>query len=90
MKTHLARTILNRRMIWLAAILACCLGHSRHPALAAPGSWTLKAPMPMAFATHTACAVDGILYVVGGDTGTSIQSMEQLQILFAYDPKTDL
>ena len=43
----------------------------------------------MASGTHAACAVDGILYVVGGDTGTNTQSFVQQNTLFAYDPKTD-
>jgi N-acetylneuraminic acid mutarotase len=58
--------------------------------LAAPGSWTRKAGMPKAMGVPAACAVDGILYVVGGDGGTNAQSHDQLKTLFAYDPKTDL
>ncbi|MEK7675976.1 MAG: kelch repeat-containing protein [Verrucomicrobiota bacterium] len=87
MKTRIARTILNRRMIWLAAVLACCLCHNLPLALAAPGSWTLKAPMPMALDAHASCAVDGILYVIGGHKDPGIYT--QLPTLFAYDPKTD-
>jgi hypothetical protein len=83
MKKHTVTTILNRPMIWLAAVLACCLGHSLHPALAAPGSWTRKANMPMAFDGHASCEVDGILYVMGGHKDPGIYT--QLKTLFAYD-----
>jgi len=90
MKKHIAPTIPNRRMIGSVTVFACCLCLNSQPALAAPGSWTPKAPMPKAIGVHAACAVDGILYVVGGDDGTNIQSMHQLRTLFAYDPKTDV
>ena len=87
MRKHIGTTILSRPTIWFGAILACCLGHSLHPALAAPGSWTLKAPMPMALDAHASCEVDGILYVIGGHKDVGIYT--QLPTLFAYDPKTD-
>ena len=57
------------------------------PALAAPGSWTGKAPMPRALDAHASCEVDGILYVIGGHKDPRIYT--QLPTLFAYDPKTD-
>lgn len=68
-------------------ILACCVGL---PALIqadspTPGSWSRKAPMPMAISTPAACAVDGILYVIGGHD----RDYHQLASVFAYDPKTD-
>ena len=88
MNTRMARTILNRQAIGLAAILACSLGHSLPSALAAPGSWTRKADMPIARGGHAACEVDGILYVMGGGTKTN-SDFPQLQSLLAYDPKTD-
>jgi N-acetylneuraminic acid mutarotase len=90
MKKHLAPTLPSQRLIGSVTIFACCLCLNFQPALAAPGSWTPKAPLPKAFAVHAACAVDGILYVVGGDDGTSVQSLHQLKTLFAYDPKTDV
>lgn len=52
---------------------------------AGPGSWVRKANMPMAISTPAACAVDGILYVIGGHD----RSYQQLATVFAYDPKTD-
>jgi N-acetylneuraminic acid mutarotase len=89
MNKHSATTILSRRTTVFATVLACCLGHHLNSALAAPGSWTNKTHMPTALVGHAACEVDGILYVVGGDTGTSFQSLVQQRTLFAYDPKTD-
>jgi hypothetical protein len=86
-RKHIARTILSRLTTWLAAILACYFCHSLHPALAAPGSWTRKADMPMAFDGHASCEVDGILYVMGGHKDPGIYT--QLGTLFAYDPQTD-
>jgi len=65
-RKHIGTTILSRPTIWFGAILAGCLGHSLQPALAAPGSWTRKANMPMTFGVGAACAVDGVLYVVPG------------------------
>ena len=88
MNTRMARTILNRQAIGLAAILACSLGHSLPSALAAPGSWTRKADMPIARGGHAACEVDGVLYVMGGGTQTN-SDFPQLQSLLAYDPKAD-
>jgi len=82
-RKHTASTILSRPTIWFGAILACCLGHSLHPALAAPGSWTLKAPMPMALDAPASCEVDGILYVIGGGCMFS----PALDTVEAYDPQ---
>ena len=86
-RKHIGTTILSRPTIWFGAILACCLGQNLHPALAAPGSWTRKAPMPMALDAHASCEVDGILYVIGGHKDVGVYT--QLPTLFAYDPKTD-
>lgn len=52
-----------------------------------PGSWSQKADMPLAFDAHAACAVDGILYVMGGHEIPLVYT--ELRTLFAYDPKTD-
>jgi N-acetylneuraminic acid mutarotase len=55
------------------------------PAVAAPGSWTQKADMPGQTSTPVGCAVDGILYIIGGH----YQYTNQLRTVFAYDPQTD-
>jgi N-acetylneuraminic acid mutarotase len=86
-RKHITTTIPSRPTIWLLAVLAYCLGLSLHPALAAPGSWTLKTPMPLALDAHASCEVDGILYVIGGHKDVGVYT--QLPTLFAYDPKTD-
>jgi hypothetical protein len=52
-----------------------------------PGSWTRKADMPQALDAHASCAVDEILYVIGGHEVSGVY--RQLNTLFAYDPKTD-
>jgi N-acetylneuraminic acid mutarotase len=87
MKKHLTPTIPSRRLIGPLTVFACCLCLNSQPALAAPGSWTLKAPMPTAFDAHASCEVDGILYVIGGHKDVGVYT--QLPTLFAYDPKTD-
>jgi N-acetylneuraminic acid mutarotase len=89
MNKHSAIIILGRRTSVFATVLSCCLGHHLNSALAAPGCWTNRAPMPMAFGAHAGCEVDGIFYVAGGDSGTNLASATQLPTLFAYDPKTD-
>ncbi len=76
-------------MIGLIPVFACCLCLNPQPALAAPGSWTQKADLPLAILGPGACSVDGILYVVGGDRVSDAQAFEQLGTLFAYDPTTD-
>lgn len=57
------------------------------PAMAAPGSWTRKANMPIRNSGAAACALDGILYVVGGEE--TFGGGPELSTLYAYDPKTD-
>lgn len=65
-------------------VLAACLW-ATPPADAAPGSWSRGADLPMAISTPAACAVDDILYVVGGHD----RNYRQLATVFAYDPKSD-
>ncbi len=61
-----------------------CLGLLR-PALAAPGSWTQTADLPSPTSTPVACAVDGILYVIGGHYPYT----NALATVWAYDPATN-
>jgi hypothetical protein len=88
MKKHLTTTNLRRSAVAFGGILACCLCLNLPPALAAPGSWTRKADLPVGLALHAGCQVDGILYVVGGSGGSSLLPT-QLKTVFAYDPATD-
>ena len=53
----------------------------------APGSWTRKQDMPQALDAHASCAVDGILYVLGGHEIPRVY--RQLATVFAYNPGTD-
>jgi N-acetylneuraminic acid mutarotase len=49
-----------------------------------------KAHLPAARSAVTACAVDGIIYAIGGAIGTiSAGNMQRLTTVEAYDPKTD-
>lgn len=50
---------------------------------AAAGSWTTKKPMPAARSTPNVEAINGIVYVAGGQNGTEQSS------LFAYNPVTN-
>jgi N-acetylneuraminic acid mutarotase len=68
--------------VFLVAASCLCL---LPPAIAAPGSWTQKADMPAPTSTPVGCAVDGILYIIGGH----YQYTNQLRTVFAYDPQTD-
>ena len=55
------------------------------PAIAAPGSWTQTEDLPSPTSTPVACAVDGILYVIGGHYPYD----NALATVWAYDPATD-
>ncbi len=88
MKNHIRTTVLSRPALAFGAVLACCFGYNPPPALAAPGSWTTNANMPLVVSATAGCEVDGIFYVAGGDSGTPPNPVK-LQTLFAYDPKTD-
>src|SRR5512147_1733359 len=55
------------------------------PANAAPGSWSQTADLPSPTSTPVACAVDGILYVIGGHYPYT----SALATVWAYDPATD-
>ena len=68
--------------ILLAGVL--CLGLLR-PALAAPGSWTQAADLPSPTSAPVACAVDGILYVIGGHYPYNTA----LETVWAYHPATN-
>jgi N-acetylneuraminic acid mutarotase len=48
------------------------------------GQWTTKAPIPTALAESASGAINGRLYVAGGEDGT-----KPLAALEAYDPSTD-
>ena len=61
-----------------------CLGLLR-PSLAAPGSWTQAADLPSPTSAPVACAVDGILYVIGGHYPYTTA----LATVWAYDPATN-
>jgi len=65
----------------VSALWFCLLS----PVLAAPGSWTQKADIPLPSSTPAACVVDGILYVIGGHYPFTTA----LRQVFAYDPRTD-
>ena len=57
-----------------------------YPALAAPGSWSQTADLPSPTSTPVACAVDGILYVIGGHYPYYTVA---LPTVWAYDPATN-
>ena len=85
--TLLARRACMQRMriaVTALSIAAACLC-MLPPVIAAPGSWTQKADMPGQTSTPVGCAVDGILYIIGGH----YQYTNQLRTVFAYDPRTD-
>ncbi len=67
---------------WLAA--GCLVS----PALAAPGAWSQGADMPMPTSTPASCALDGLLYVMGGHTNRFWTNATDA--VWAYNPKTDL
>jgi len=66
----------------VSALCFCLLS----PVLAAPGSWTQKADMPLPSSTPASCVVDGILYVIGGHYPDAAAALRQV---LAYDPGTD-
>jgi N-acetylneuraminic acid mutarotase len=53
-----------------------------------PTAWETSAPMPTARWGHSACIVDGKIYVFGGSFGTTWNS-EATDILEVYDPSND-
>ena len=54
------------------------------PQAASLGTWTFKAPMPVARAEMAAAVVDGKLYAIGGNIGGTAVPHN-----FEYDPATD-
>jgi len=70
----------------IVAALAMVTGWCLLPAaMAAPGSWSQKADMPLPASTPAGCVVDGILYMVGG----LYPFNTPLRRVFAYDPRAD-
>jgi hypothetical protein len=55
-------------------------------ALAAPGSWTQGASQPAPASTSASCALDGILYVMGGHDTNLTNAFTNV---WAYNPQTD-
>jgi N-acetylneuraminic acid mutarotase len=53
---------------------------------AATNTWSTKAPMPTPLTNVGAAAIDGKLYVVGGQVETSPSTSEAVNALFVYDP----
>jgi len=78
-------TIRRAILILLAALLTLAVSASGMPAQAGINEqWATKAPMPTARAESAAGAINGRLYVAGGDDGT-----KPLAALEVYDPSTD-
>ncbi len=72
------------RISFVVAALAGCLSLGAR-AQTLPGTWTLKAPMPMAIGEVGVALIDGRIHVVGGSaTGRMAQTMH-----VEYDPAKD-
>jgi len=85
--TSMARHAIGRPMriaVTGLTIAAASLGWLP-PAIAAPGSWTQKADMPLPTSAPASCVVDGILYVIGGH----YPHTTPLRTVLAYNPGTD-
>ena len=67
----------------VSCIAAVTLSTRSHAADA--GTWTQKAPMPLARTEVAVAAVDGKLYVIGGSTA----DIDGLTLVQEYDPATD-
>ena len=55
----------------------------------ATDAWTTKADMPTARTMAAIAVVDGIIYVIGGVFGETVQDNRVLSAVEAYDPATD-
>jgi N-acetylneuraminic acid mutarotase len=69
--------------IAVAGLAVAAAAQAQAP-LAAQGTWTLKAPMPVALSEVSAAVVAGKLYAIGGSiVGTAVP------LAMEYDPATD-
>src|ERR1700757_3048369 len=79
--------------IWAAAVIATALLAGE---ASAQGSWTQMKPIPQGANEVIGAAVDGLLYVYGGERmhtqhiyGAVNQRTQPLGMFWAYNPKTD-
>lgn len=77
-----------RRLSFWIFMLVLIVVSGLEPAAFAQGTWSVKAPLPLApsggYGNFAMASLDGKVYVVGGQIGVTM-----LSVLLSYDPATD-